>query len=543
MSKTNLRIRSIIVVAGLLLILGLFLSVRSLSLGSDFGNETSIILETDDVNSVLECMTNELGHSENIKVKALNDKIYLFELVGIGSLDDFEYSFNQSLPNTQILSIGTFGSQTNYNNNVSFIHTSLMCLFILMVIFFVFKYQYTGFIVILPYLTASLGSLVMMNVLGIQFTYLIWLFFWIVTCGYIFMTYNFINQYTGQNIIEKIQDMKTINTFLVNYGSRAVILIMAGFGLIYVMEQTFYTVGLVTIIYSSTMVISIILLVSFIRYITRQFSEINEILLPNNKLLRLNIPTNTTYKFYLRTIIVGLVSILIYGIFYQPEIMYDSSYNAQQILIMNSMKEVDYIELQADLIHYDIANYQESYSVSEQGQIWIYFNEQANYTDLQQVAHAFMNRMNIDLDVYYIPPETVPLTVLKVILFEIVFFLGNMVVVHSNPHTRYFAFLVGLISIAIYLLIIVLLRIKIDDYLILNITLFPTTILTYYTFYNGSNKKKDVNQLVYLSIMAWLITAVPALVTMPNQITFKIVFEFTLSLFAILSGIFLIRLK
>ena len=135
--SSELKLSIILLFSSIIVALLCMSTLSSMKLGLGFGKDARVVIETEFVEDLKEfSRTLNLEQYES-KLQSTEGNIHLLDVSGIESASSLSERIYKSVPNSNILLIGTFGSMTKFLNNQSFVSLSLFALLSITFIYYV----------------------------------------------------------------------------------------------------------------------------------------------------------------------------------------------------------------------------------------------------------------------------------------------------------------------------------------------------------------------------------------------------------------------
>lgn len=377
-SRSEYQFIVVLIFASIALALVSMVSLSSIRLGLDFGKDTRIIVGVEDEKQFLSFVDDLQFNKSQTRLRVSGGDIFILDVSGVESGEDFEKHLLAENPTATIILSGTFGSMTKFINNQSFVMTCIFLFIVLLGVYYIVRYHFAGWYYWLISSLSLLIPLIFSSSLGIAFTQTMWYAFFIA-----FLTLYFLNTVSYD---------ENRNVFITVFAS----FIFTGLILMYFVQFPYFSGGFYLFSFG---VVSSVLYYLHGKYFAHLLADyLKDRTFPISDLFEVEDSKSVIISRFLSVI---LIVVLLGGMLAisRGTPLLNSVNNQDTVLIFNRSDSSTYLEVQARLSKLDLFDKQINYSVSEQGQTWLAFDDSVTIEDLDILANDLS--LGLDLSVKY----------------------------------------------------------------------------------------------------------------------------------------------
>lgn len=439
---------------GLILTLGMVFFTLAISssihTGIGFGRDISTIVKTSDVPSLNAFLDGQTTQNREWERKQISDDTFIITISGVESAEDFRKAMISSVDDVEVLRLDTFGSTTKLRNNQSFVSLYIIAIVALTYIFLIVKFRFVGILSATQISVAILAGLLFMDIMGYPYTKSLWYTIVLVYLIAMIQTHVFNRTHNGKSI-ESVNQSKL--------SMRRAEIMASSFAVIALLMYTFYGYGF-TINASYVLVFTFTYFLVDIMISQWAFNRIKSHLEPEDLIFTeqdfFGKPSQPRRAFYnILILVTGIVIVMgLFSINNTPRFHKSKDFAKQNVLIVPHGSSRTYLEIEAILNSIGMFENQIDYQVSEQGYIWIYFDENVDTIDLQIARESIAKKTGFESSYYSTDPIPFPLVrpefYLTYVLMSVVAMLMLRLVYVKTPTVM--AGMVSLLSFVFYVL-------------------------------------------------------------------------------------------
>lgn len=383
-----------------------FIASDTIRIGKGFGRETKLVINTQRGDDFLEYLDNLEKEGVEIDIDIITNYEYVVTLSSLDNLQIIKDEILNAIPDVTFKEEGSFGVVANYINNQGFVKTYLMLLIFSIIFYLVLRYRMVGFLYSIQVFTSYALAMYAVVVNGSLFTETFWSSLSVTLLISLVSFHSFVLENRTKTLHEVMETPK-----LIINDALKIWLINSIFSYVLIVSTLLDGMGsgLFVLVYSAIQfIVSIIFVKVFSLTTDSQDANIMNARIADRWQLDFDFKSSKIYS-RLSLFIILAASITLITI-QSPSLSKTqaSDYEKQSVLIVSDSNASIYLEVQAMLNSIGIFNNQLSYSTSDQGELWIYFNRLVSESDLRIARNVISDHLGIETRSYVTRDKPLP---------------------------------------------------------------------------------------------------------------------------------------
>ncbi len=503
--SSELKLSIILLFSSIIVALLCMSTLSSMKLGLGFGKDARVVIETEFVEDLKEfSRTLNLEQYES-KLQSTEGNIHLLDVSGIESASSLSERIYKSVPNSNILLIGTFGSMTKFLNNQSFVSLSIFALLVITFIYYVFRYRSAGWYIALDLISISMGSLGIVMAFGFSFSKVLWLVY-LLAFAILFLA----KDYALKN--DKIY-------FPIAFVGIVLSIVIYRFAAFDLANVALYLLSFSLLILSSRIVYCFIFkgLIENVSFkLDKSLEDLFEIKSERNSVL---------FKIFGITLSI-IILLTVGGISRLTQSNPQQDLQQANILVVEISDSASYLEVQALFNRINLFDRQVDYRVSEQGDTWIQFDQTLHPLYLELASQEL--KSSLDINSFYYSTQKADSILLNTYLSNIILFIALIsftfvVLIKSNPYF-FILFLSFGLSLVLYIFGSNILGFGSSDFWLISFLFLPLVIAIISLRIELETINKSILESIILSSLILFLISLPILTIVPTRTSTDILF-------------------
>ncbi|QIK70369.1 hypothetical protein G7062_08685 [Erysipelothrix sp. HDW6C] len=518
-------------------------TVTSIRTGIGFGRDLRTIVTTKYPEQLDVFLDMQSRSNREWQVQRIDVDTYVIHISGVESADDFRESLHDNVIDIKVKHIGTFGSVTKLMNNQSFISLYL-CAFIAVVFAYLgYRYRLFGILTAFQITSSMMIALMTLVILNNPFTKTLWYTIILVFIIAIFQKQNMLTQLIGVSLKDHDSRKDSIKQSLINLSY----FVLLG-GLMMLFFNFDFTInGWFVFLFGGSLFAHDMVMIFWGRDLLVD-NDPGEGYLDFKEVSFFGTPVKP-HRMYANIILLLVTAVVLSGLSVMNTSVHfakSSDFAKQNVLMIPRSDSNTYLEAQAMLSSIGMFDKQLDYAVSDQGYIWIRFDETVTGTDLKIARDTILESTGHESSYYYTSGRAFPLFDYQFYLTFFAILVICLVFIRTKlPYDSILPIVVVSVMTAIlYLVFSIVFQLKWSREMIFMTWSIPLIIANYYassvrlqSFEDTLSFQQQYVKTFVIMASIFMIIASPILIVVPITLGVELVVNFIVLFLSLAVGI------
>ncbi len=531
----------------LVLVIALFSAsvMEHLKTGVGFGKDARLIVQSEKKKDLDRFIRDSYYEGRETRKSKISDNRYLLTVSGLEHLSDYENLMMNNVSDLKILASGSFGSITRLQNNQSFIAVYFLVLALAILAYFLNRFRFLGIFPVAEIAFILLLSLASIQIIGYPFTKTLWYAMLVALMLLLYQKQALLSHFKGESLQHFLKENKhKFKPYQIYYMASFFSLSL----LLYASSQySFFPVAAYFLMLSFWILIFYLLKKYLIfPLIEKGIATSEAIYFYDYPVFSWRKKVEKNFKWVQRILMLAFTLSLLVALVFGLEYREGDDFSEQNVMIVSDSQPDTYLQIQAILHREDFFESQKDYEVSEQESLWIRFNQDVSYLDLDYLQRIVSEELDLEVWFYKTHAFVNPLTdavyysrlllslLISVAIYALLSSELTVIPVLTAASLSLFFFIFLILSYRITWTREIIFLTWIIPYVSVSLSLYEEKL-----FHDLGHREAildlSASNLVYLLIMSF-----PILVVVPTSIALEMVLLFSLLFLSVHFGFCLV---